>query len=158
NECIHCHQVYEFRRAALKAAGQWSREDRWVYPLPENIGLTLDVDQGDRLRAVAPESPAGKAGLRAGDMLRTVNGLPVASFADVQYALHGAPPKGRIAISWQKGGEAKTATLDLADGWRKTNLTWRPSLLDILPSLTLYGDDLSTEEKRALGFSAKRLA
>src|SRR5262249_11611647 len=78
---LHCHQVYEFRRAALKETGRWRREDIWVYPLPENIGLTLEVDQGDRLRAVAPNSPAGRAGLHAGDTLRTVNGQSVASFA-----------------------------------------------------------------------------
>lgn len=157
-ECIHCHQVYEFRRAALKETGQWRREDLWVYPLPENIGLTLDVDQGDRLRAVAADSPAARAGLHPGDALRRVNGQPVASFADVQYALHRAPPKGRIPISWQSGREVRTATLELPEGWRKTNLTWRPSLLDILPSLTVFGEDLSEQEKEALGLSKTRLA
>ena len=50
----------------------------------------------------------------------------------------------------------KSAILELPDGWRKTNLTWRPSLLDVLPSLTVYGEDLSAEEKKALGLSAKR--
>jgi membrane-associated protease RseP (regulator of RpoE activity) len=157
-ECIHCHQVYEFRRAAQKGAGQWWREGIWVYPLPENIGLDLEVDQGNRLRAVVSDSPAGRAGLKPGDVLCTVNGLPVASFADVQYALHRAPASGHISIAWQSGDKRKTATLDLPEGWRKTNLTWRPSLLDILPSLTVFGEDLSTEEKRALGLSAKRLA
>ena len=48
--------------------------------------------------------------------------------------------------------------LELAEGWRKTNLTWRPSLLDILPSLPLYGEDLNAAEKKALGLSPKRLA
>ena len=157
-DCIHCHQVYEFRRAALKESGKWRREDLWVYPLPENVGLTLELDQGDRLRAVAPNSPAGRAGLRAGDILRIVNGQPVSSFADVQYVLHQAPAKGRITISWERGGQTRTAMLALAEGWRKTNLTWRPSLLDILPSLTLFGDDLSAAEKKGLGLSAKRLA
>jgi S1-C subfamily serine protease len=156
-ECIHCHQVYEFQRAARKEAGQWHHEDVWGYPLPENIGLHLDVDRGDRLRAVTPDSPAGRAGLRAGDILCTVNGLRAASFADVQYALHRAPSRGRLPVSWQTGREKKTAMLELADGWRKTNLTWRPSLLDILPSLTLYGEDLSAEEKKTLGLSPKRL-
>ena len=42
--CIHCHNVNEFRRADLKAAGKWDRESIWVYPLPENVGITLDVD------------------------------------------------------------------------------------------------------------------
>jgi serine protease Do len=158
NECIHCHQVNEFRRQALKAAGRWRREDLWVYPLPENIGLTLDVDQGDRVRAVAAASPADRVGLRAGDTLRVVNGQAVASSADVQYALHRGPAVGRLAISWQHDGAAKTAEVELAEGWRKTNLTWRPSLLDILPSLPLYGEDLEAAEKKALGLSEKQLA
>jgi S1-C subfamily serine protease len=46
----------------------------------------------------------------------------------------------------------------LAEGWRKTNLTWRPSLLDVLPSLTVFGEELSAEEKKALGLSPTRLA
>ena len=50
------------------------------------------------------------------------------------------------------------AELSLAPGWRKTNLTWRPSLLDILPSLPLFGDDLTAQEKKALGLPEKRLA
>ena len=48
--------------------------------------------------------------------------------------------------------------LDLAEGWKKTNLTWRPSVLDILPSLTVYGTELTAAEKKRLGLSAKRLA
>src|SRR5438046_10166299 len=51
-ECIHCHQVYEFRRAKEKAEGTWTKEDVWRYPLPENVGLTLDNDQGDRVVSV----------------------------------------------------------------------------------------------------------
>src|SRR5881227_3102701 len=45
--CIHCHNVNEFRRADLQALGKWDRESVWVYPLPENVGVTLDVDAGD---------------------------------------------------------------------------------------------------------------
>ena len=46
--CIHCHQVYDFRRQALQTAGKWRLDELWVYPLPENVGLTLDVDEGDQ--------------------------------------------------------------------------------------------------------------
>jgi hypothetical protein len=157
-QCIHCHQVNEMKREAHKAAGSWRREDLWVYPLPENLGLTLDVDAGNRVRAVAPGSSAQRIDLRPGDMVQTLNGYPVASFADAQYALHRAPAQGRLAIAWQREGQALSGELELAVGWRKTNLTWRPSLLDILPSLPLYGDDLSAAEKKTLGLSEKRLA
>src|SRR5438874_2354823 len=40
-ECIHCHQVNEFRREDLVKAGKWSKDLLWRYPLPENVGLTL---------------------------------------------------------------------------------------------------------------------
>ena len=49
-----------------------------------------------------------------------------------------------------------TGTLAVADGWRKTNLTWRPSLLDILPSLPLVADDLTAAEKKTLGLAESR--
>src|SRR5262249_49703483 len=88
----------------------------------------------------------------------TLNGYPVASFADAQYALHRAPGRGRVAVTWRRGTEAMKGALELAEGWRKTNLTWRPSLLDVLPSLPLYGTDLTAAEKKALGLSEKRLA
>jgi hypothetical protein len=156
--CIHCHQVNEFRRAQQKAAGTWRRDDVWVYPLPENVGLTLDVDQGDLVRAVAPDSAAARAGVRAGDVLRRLDERPVASLADVQYALHRAPGKGAVPVVWSREGKPHEARLELAEGWRKTNVTWRPSLLDVLPSLSLFGDDLTPEEKKKLGLPAKRLA
>jgi S1-C subfamily serine protease len=48
--------------------------------------------------------------------------------------------------------------LALADGWRKTNLTWRPSMLDLLPSLPFVGEDLTAGEKERLGLPANRAA
>jgi hypothetical protein len=157
-ECIHCHQVYEFRREELQAAGRWTKDEVWVYPQPENVGLILDINAGDRVRAVAPDSPAGRAGLQPGDTLVSLNGVPVASIADAQYALHRAPRAGTIPVTWQRDGRALNGRLELTDGWRRTNITWRPSLLDGLPSLSLYGADLSAAEKKALGLSEKRLA
>jgi serine protease Do len=158
NGCIHCHQVNEFRRADAKAAGTWNRDDLWVYPLPENVGLTLEVDRGDVVKAVAPGSAAAKAGLAAGDVLATLNNLPVASFADAQYALHKGPKSGAIPVEWKRGTGSMRGTLEVVEGWRKTNLTWRASLLDILPSLPLSGEDLTAAEKKALGLPEARAA
>jgi S1-C subfamily serine protease len=158
NGCIHCHQVNEFRRADAKAAGTWSRDDLWVYPLPENVGITLEVDRGDVVKAVAAGSAAARGGLQAGDALAKLNGYPVASFADAQYALHKAPKSGTIPVEWKRGTEPLSGTLQVADGWRKTNITWRASLLDILPSLPISGEDLTPAEKTALGLPEKRAA
>ncbi len=156
--CIHCHQVAEIQRYQARSFGKWNREDLWVYPLPENIGLTLEVDRGDRVKAVKSDSSAAHVGVQAGDILKKLNGYPVASFADAQFALHKAPTKGEIAIGWERADKRLEGKLALAVGWRQTNLTWRPSMLHLLPSLSLYGDDLTVEEKKALGLGAKRLA
>lgn len=156
--CIHCHMVAEFRRDYLKSLGTWTRADVWVYPLPENVGITLETDRGDIVKAVKAASPADRAGLRPGDRLRTLNGYSIASFGDAQFALHKSPKKGLIPISWERDAKITLGKLDMPDGWRKTNLTWRPSMLSLLPSLSLSGDDLSAEQKKALGLGAKRLA
>lgn len=156
--CIHCHNVNEFRRADLKAAGTWNRESVWVYPLPENVGVMLDVNVGNRVNAVAAGSAAERAGIQSGDLLTRLNGVPVASFADASYALHKAPAKGTIPVTWVRNGGEQSATLEVANGWRKTNLTWRPSMLDILPSLPVSGEDLTAAEKKALGLAEKRAA
>ncbi len=157
-ECIHCHQVWEFRRADAKAAGTFDRDSLWVYPLPENVGLTLELNQGNKVQSVAAGSSADKAGLRAGDLLQTLHGESVFSFGDAQHALHRAPVKGRIAVTWLRDGKPQTGTLELPAGWRRTNPTWRPSMLDILPALSLYGDDLTVAEKKKLELADQRLA
>jgi serine protease Do len=156
--CIHCHQVYDLRRESMQAAGQWKREELWVYPLPENIGLTLDVDRGDRVARVTADSPAARAGVQAGDRLLTIDGRTIASFADVQYALHRAPARGKLTLVWQHQTRTRKAELSLSDGWRKTDISWRWSLRVVDPRPWVRGDDLSAEEKKALGLSAKRLA
>jgi membrane-associated protease RseP (regulator of RpoE activity) len=156
--CIHCHQIWEARRHEAKATGRFDRDGLWVYPLPENVGLTLEVDQGNKVRSVTADSPAARAGVQPGDLIRTLNEIPVFSFADAQYGLHRAPAAGPIPITWEHDGKPLSASLEVKAGWRKTNPTWRPSMLDILPSLSLFGDDLTAAEKKALGLGEKRLA
>src|SRR5207253_6567981 len=62
------------------------------------------------------------------------------------------------AVAWQRDAKSMDGTLTLEAGWRRTNITWRPSLLDMLPALTIYGEDLTAKEKKALGLGEKRLA
>ena len=156
--CIHCHHVYEFRRDARQQAGTWKRDELWVYPQPQNIGVTLDIDQGNRVLKVEAGSAAARAGLRSGDVLDSVNGLPAASIADVQSALHRAPWEGKMPAVWQRQGKAIHGSLELAAGWKKTDLSWRWSLKSLAPSLPVQGDDLTAEEKERLGLPAQALA
>lgn len=156
--CIHCHHVYDFRRQARQSAGLWRKDELWVYPMPENLGLSLSPERGNEVRAVTPGSAADRAGLRAGDLLGRINDLPAASFADVQYALHRAPASGAISVHWQRQGRTRTAMLELPEGWRKTDLSWRWSLRGVEPVPPVSGEDLTADEKRQLGLAEKRLA
>jgi predicted metalloprotease with PDZ domain len=156
--CIHCHQVHDFRREQLMRAGKWSRDEVWVYPPPENIGLTLDAKQGDRIQAVKADSPASGAGLRAGDVIESLGDCPIASYGDVQYTLHHAPKTGKLTIVWHRDGEKRRGDLMLRDGWRESDISWRGSMWGLEPQAFVYGQDLTVAEKRELGLSAMRLA
>src|SRR6266851_78813 len=158
SSCIHCHQIYDFRREARQAEGKWRLEEVWVYPLPENVGLNLDVDEGDRVRKVAVDSPASQAGIQKGDRLRSVNGVRIGSIADVQHGLHRAGTDGEIPISWLRGEKLMSACLTVARGWRKTDISWRWSLRGLEPTPWVQGEDLTPEEKAQLGLSENQLA
>ncbi len=156
--CIHCHQVSEFRRQDKQATGMWKVDDEWVYPPPENVGLTMDIEQGNRLDSVLADSAAAKAGLAKGDILHTINRFPIASIADVQYALQQAPAQGELTVAWQRGNEQRSGNLLLPRAWRVSDISWRWSLKSLAPAPQVHGEDLSPAEKRALGLDAGQLA
>jgi hypothetical protein len=156
--CIHCHHVREFQREEKRRAGAWTADDEWVYPEPGSLGLTLDVDQGNRVLAVKDDSPAARAGLRPGDILTAVNRRAVASIMDVQHVLHHVPARGELPISWRRGTDAGRGIIALPDGWRKSDISWRWSLKSLPPAPQINGDDLSAAERQALGLDPKQLA
>ena len=57
-----------------------------------------------------PESPASRAGLDAGDVVRRLGGVPIHSVADVQYALDRAPKAGAVEIVWRRGEGTEAAS------------------------------------------------
>lgn len=156
--CIHCHQVKEILRAQGEKDGTWTRDSIWSYPLPENLGITLDLDRGNLVRKVESGSPADRAGIRQGDWIDRLDGRKVRSFADATYALHKAPAQGKIPVVRIREGEKSEAELVLQKDWKRSNQTWRPSLLDLLPSLPLFGDDLKEAEKKKLGLKPEQQA
>jgi serine protease Do len=142
----------------LQDKGTWTLNEVWVYPLPENVGWTLAVDPGNRITGIAAKSVADVAGMKAGDVLVEVNRLPVATFTDVQYALHKAPTVGELPVKWNRGGKPMEAKLKLPEGWRQTDVSWRRSLKGLEPASGLNGDDLTLKEKKEIGLSPKALA
>jgi S1-C subfamily serine protease len=157
-DCLHCHQVREALNRELKAAGKLTRDAVYRYPLPDNLGMELDVDRGGTIKTIREKSVAHAAGMKKGDTLQRLNGVPIHSFADAQYALDGAPQEGAIEVVWQRDEKLHTEKLALLKGWRKTDVSWRASMRDLLPSARLSGLNLTESEKKTLGLPAKQLA
>lgn len=129
-ECLHCHQVQEILWQPLVDKNEFDPKaecDMW--PLPENVGLSLDRDHGLKVTAVTADGAAAKAGIKVGDELCAANGLRVFGQTDFRGVLHRGPQgAGSIELMWRSGTELKTGTLTVAEGWRATVLDWRMSV------------------------------
>ncbi len=69
--------------------------------------------EGVLVAAVAPDSPAGAAGLRPGDRLLTVNGAAVRDVIDLRYQ----SAEGSLRLTWRDAeGRVRRAALTLAPG------------------------------------------
>jgi predicted metalloprotease with PDZ domain len=156
--CVHCHNVKEMQERKLATQGKWTRDLVWRYPPPDNVGITLELDRGNVVKAVKKDSPASKAGLKPGDQVAVLGAVPIHSFADAQFALDRAPAKGSIKVEWLRSGKLHAATLELTEGWRRTDYTWRASQRDRVPTLRVSGDDLSAIEKKKLGLAENQTA
>ena len=60
-------------------------------------------------------SPAERAGLRAGDVVRAVAGVPVGSIDALARVLAGQHPGERVPVLLSRGADAFTRTVALAD-------------------------------------------
>jgi hypothetical protein len=128
--CVHCHQVAEILRQPAVDLKRFDKQrDFEVWPLPENVGLKVDRDDGLRVTAVEPGSPAERAGLRTGDSLGAAGGRRLFSQADFRGVLHRGPrDAGFIDVLWTRNGKVMTGKFEVAPGWRKTVLDWRMSV------------------------------
>lgn len=155
--CLHCHQVNELMHQERSRQKDWHHDLHWRYPLPDNLGIILQIDKGNIIEKVLKDSPASRVGLKAGDKIRQLGEVPIHSIADAQYALDGAPISGKIQVTFEREDKATQATLKLPKGWRRSDLTWRASMWQLVPSLPLYGEDLTPKEKEALGLKKDRM-
>ncbi len=126
--CVHCHEV---QRAAIDSYFMKKKElpDRmlWMYPHPEVVGVTLDRDRSARVTAVAPDSAAAHAGVKAGDDVVSFAGQPLLSVADFVWVLEITPDEGgKLPITVSRGGKNVDLELELAPLWRREgDFGWR---------------------------------
>ncbi len=161
--CIHCHQIGDAQREFYWRA-QKPIPDKvlWPYPHPKSIGLILDPDELATVKEVRRGTPAAAAGLTRGDVIRSFDGQPMLSIADVQWVLHNVDPAGgRVRMSVERNGRRRDLTLALADGWRREgDLSWRVTSWGLrrIAAGGMLLEPLSDDGRRELSLSPDAMA
>lgn len=71
-----------------------------------NSGLTVNENQGVLIVKVMPDSPAFKAGIRAGDVIQKLNGESITDAAAVQKAVEKAQIGGNLRLDLRRNGQS----------------------------------------------------
>lgn len=88
--------------------GRAARQLRRSVGLPDRDGLLV--------REVEEDSPAGRAGLRGGDLIVEAGGRPVASVDDLHGVLDGLDPTSSLALDVVRGAEELSVTVSFGAG------------------------------------------
>ncbi|MEM7168463.1 MAG: Trx7/PDZ domain-containing (seleno)protein [Planctomycetota bacterium] len=157
-DCVHCHSLQPALREEAKKNGKWQPRDIWIYPTPEQIGIELVAAEQNRIRSVFPTSPAAVAELRAGDQLLRIGSVPIASYSDVQMALHRAPHAAtELVVEIKRRNARQTVKLVLSKDWKigsPLTFSWRPSKWDLQPSPGFGGKAVSEDVRKRLSIAA----
>lgn len=159
NKCIHCHDVKVAALRELQANGRFEREMVFTYPPPSTVGISLDPIIQNKIESVRVDSPAEKAGIREGDLIRAMDGQRIITLADFQAALEPHKEAATVALELDRGDRTIRTNLHLSGNWRRSaDPSWRESLHVAGPNAGFWGEKLKDNEKQELGFDAGELA
>jgi predicted metalloprotease with PDZ domain len=161
-ECIHCHQVGEAIFDVQNRKKTFQKGNVYSFPLPENIGVKLDLVEGNLIKDVLTGSPAAKAGVKAGNRLKSANETRLLSAADLQHALNEIADN-KLTMTVERDGKPVKLAFDLPDGWRRHDVSWRRSvnfLFNIFgqTNVGFFGEALAEKDKTKLSIPADGLA
>jgi serine protease Do len=126
---------------------------------PESAkGFNLPDTRGALVNNVRPGSPAEKAGIEPGDVIRAVNGTPIEDSSDLPPVIGAMAPGTTAKLSILRGGKAieRNVTLSRLDENTQATGPRRGPAPDAPATakgnaLGLIGQDLDADERRELG-------
>ena len=148
----------------LKATGRVSRGQIGV--AVESIttdkarGLNLPDSRGALINTVAPGSPAEKAGLQPGDVIRSFNGTEINDSSDLPPLVGALPPGTRSKLTIMRDGKPREFELTLTqlqDGVANASPVPgmpSPSAAGTSNALGLVGQPLDADDRRQLGLKS----
>lgn len=83
--------------------------------LPSAVAHVYGFKNGVLVSAVQPGFPADKAGLKAGDIITTVDGKPVKDGDDLVNIISARKPESTIQLGYMRNGQSHTASVTIAD-------------------------------------------
>ena len=154
--CVECHLVGDLEYVQREREGTLDKlRDLFRAPEIKKIGIELDVPNG--LRVASATGAVADAGIRSGDVIRTVNGVPVWTFGDFQWEYGKVPHTATsVRIGVEREGEIRNAMVRLPEFWWHTDLTYRNLSVD--PRVYFRSDALDAREKARLGLDPSGFA
>lgn len=158
NRCTECHLIADYSMQEKALAGLLDPiTDLYRSPNIQNLGLHLDIPKGLLVEKVT--GAASDAGVLPADVVVSLNGSPVLTFGDLQYALDGVSRFANgVNLGVKRDGEILDVRVKLPHEWWKTDLEFRHWTVE--PQLFFEMRSLEPEEKAGLklpedGFAAE---
>lgn len=126
---------------------------------PEDLTPALQAQFGQKdgalVRDVKEDSPAGKAGIQAGDIITGYNGKPVLGEVSLRETISATPPGQAVQLSYVRDGQAGTAlvTLGAASPPASATASFSDAPAQPAAALGLAVRTLTAFDRVSLGFS-----
>ncbi|MBX3713859.1 MAG: Do family serine endopeptidase [Lysobacter sp.] len=124
-------------------------------------GFGLPDTRGALVNEVRPGSPAEKAGLEPGDVIRAVDGVQINDFSDLPPAIGSKAPGASVTLAILRGGKpierkVTLSRLDESEGNAPAigGDGGKPAEASSGNKLGLIGQDLDADDRRSLGLRA----
>ena len=159
NKCVHCHDVKSAQLRELRSAGKLEKRMVFTYPSPLNFGLQLDAVEQNKIKAIEKGSAADSAALKAGDVVQSLDGHSVFTYADVTRVLELSPDDGILNVIAKRKDTIVKVEVKLAKDWKTHgDPSWRESTHIVGPNSGFWAVELSSAQRESLNIGEEKLA